>query len=131
MPTGHFGYIEVPITNEKPKYYQVNVINILVYSVAHTYHPDIIEIIPQTNYNTQNDTETVSSPQFSLHQIYMTNSDNPSTTSPIYNVQPTSHTSKPRVFPSLQYTTENIKSINKFHFQFSDLTDTEYITLCN
>ena len=77
MPTGHFGYIEVPITKEKPKYYQVNVINILVYSVAHTYHPDIIEIIPQTNYNTQNDTETVSSPQFSLHQIYMTNSDNP------------------------------------------------------
>ena len=98
LPTGHIGYIEVPITNEKPKYYQVNDINTLVHNVAHTYHPDITEIIPRTNYSTQNDTETVSSPQFSLHQIYLTNSDNPPTTSPIYNVQPTSHTSKPRVF---------------------------------
>ena len=24
LPTGHIGYIEVPITNEEPKYYQVN-----------------------------------------------------------------------------------------------------------
>ena len=30
----------------------------------------------------------------------------------------------------LPYTTENLKFINKFNFQFSDLTDTEYITLC-
>ena len=61
----------------------------------------------------------------------MTNSDTPPVPSSLYNVQPTSHTSKPRVFPSLPYTTENLKVINKFNFQFSDLTDTEYITLCN
>ena len=61
----------------------------------------------------------------------MTNSNTPSITSPVYNVQPTSHASKPRIFPSLLYTTENLKLINKFNFQFSDLTDTEYITLCN
>ena len=30
----------------------------------------------------------------------------------------------------IPYTTENLKFINKFNFQFSDLTDTEYITLC-
>ena len=61
----------------------------------------------------------------------MKNSDTPPVTSPLYNVQPTSHTSKPRVSPSLPYTTENLKFTNKFIFQFSGLTDTEYITLCN
>ena len=60
----------------------------------------------------------------------MTNPDTPIKTS-LYNVQPTSHTSKHRVFPSLPYATENLKFINMFNFQFSDLTDTEYITLCN
>ena len=49
----------------------------------------------------------------------------------LYNVQPTSHSSQPRVFPSLPYSPENLNFINKFNFQFSDLTDTEYITLCN
>ena len=61
----------------------------------------------------------------------MTNDDIPNQTSPLYNVQPTSHTSEKRIFPSLPYTFENLKFINKFNFQFSDLTDTEYITLCN
>ena len=60
----------------------------------------------------------------------MTNSNTPPIPSPIYNVQPTSNT-KARIFPSLPYTTENLVFINKFNFQFSDLTDTEYITLCN
>ena len=55
----------------------------------------------------------------------MTNDDIPNQTSPLYNVQPTSHTSEKRIFPSLPYTSENLKFINKFHFQFSDLTDTE------
>ena len=61
----------------------------------------------------------------------MTYSDIPNQTSPLYNVQPTSHTSEKRIFPSLPHTSENLKIINKFNFQFSDLTDTEYITLCN
>ena len=61
----------------------------------------------------------------------MTNSDIPSQTSPSYNVQPTSHTSEKRIFPSLPYTSDNLHFINKYNFQFSDLTDTEYITLCN
>ena len=61
----------------------------------------------------------------------MTNNDIPNQTSPLYNVQPTSNTSEKRIFPSLPYTSENLKFINKFNFQFSDLTDSEYITLCN
>ena len=61
----------------------------------------------------------------------MTDSDIPHQTSSLYNVQPTSHTSKTGIFPPLAYTSENLKFINKFNFHFSDLTDTEYITLCN
>ena len=61
----------------------------------------------------------------------MTNSDILSQTSPLYNVQPTSHTSEKRIFPSLPYTSDNLHFIKKYNFQFSDLTDTEYITLCN
>ena len=61
----------------------------------------------------------------------MTNSNTASTTSPIYNVQPTPQTSKSRIFPSLPNTTENLKFKNKFNFQFSDLTDTDYLTPCN
>ena len=61
----------------------------------------------------------------------MTNLNPLPRTSSLHNVQPTSHSSQPRVFPSLPYSPENLKVINKFNFQFSDLTDTEYITLCN
>ena len=49
----------------------------------------------------------------------------------IYNVQPTSDTPKSRTFPTLPYSKVNLKFINKFNFQFSDPTDTEYVTLCN
>ena len=48
FPTGHIALIEVPITNENPKHYHVNVINALVHTVAHTYHPNITEPTPQT-----------------------------------------------------------------------------------
>ena len=61
----------------------------------------------------------------------MTNDNISNQTSPLYNVQPTSHTSEKRIFPSLPYTSENLKFINNFNFQFSDLTDSEYNTLCN
>ena len=96
----------------------------------HTIH-EITDPEPQTNYSLQYIDNTVHSHQFSLHQVFMTNSDTSPTTSLTYNVQPTSHTSKPRIFPSLPYTTENLKIINEFNFHFSDSTDTECITLCN
>ena len=103
----------------------------MIHNVTSTYHPEITEPLPQTNYIVQYDNPTTPPPQFSLHQIYMTNDDIPNQTSPLYNVQPTSHTSEKRIFSSLPYTSENLKFINKFNFQCSDLTDTEYITLCN
>ena len=58
--------------------------------------------------------------------------NNPLPRSPsLYNVQPTSHSSQHRVFLSLPYSPENLNIIHKFNFQFFDLTDTEYVTLCN
>ena len=81
LPTGHIGYIEVPITNEKPKFFQVNDINTLIHNVTHTYHPDITEPLPQTNYIVQYDDPTTPPPQFSLHQTYMTVNDIPNQTS--------------------------------------------------
>ena len=50
----------------------------------------------------------------------MTDSD-----TPLCNVQPSSHTSKLRIFPSLPHTSQNLKFMNKNSFQFFDLTDTE------
>ena len=92
LRTGHIGYIEVPSTNENPKYYHVKDINTLLPNVTHTYHSDITEIFPQTNYSLQYKDVTVFFRQFSLHHVYMTNYDLPQKTSSLYNVQPFSHT---------------------------------------
>ena len=72
LPKGHIGYIEVPTTNEQPKYYQVNHINTLVHNVAHTYHPVITEPVPLSTYDTPTQDTTSSSNHFSLHLIQMT-----------------------------------------------------------
>ena len=69
LPTGHNGYIEVPITNEKPKYYRVSDINTLNHNVTHAYHPEITEPIPQTNFSVSPNNDTSSTTQFSLHQV--------------------------------------------------------------
>ena len=114
------------------QYYQVNDINTLVNNVAHTYLPDITEPIPSSKYITSTQDIPSSSNHFSLHQIYMTSPtihDKPH--SKIYNVQPNSDTSKSRTVPTLPYSKDNLKFINKYNILFSDLTDTEYVTLCN
>ena len=52
-----------------------------MHNVTHTYHPDITEFIPQTNYSLQDINKSVPSHHFSLHQVYMTNSETPPVTS--------------------------------------------------
>ena len=122
----------MPITNEKPKYHQVHALNILVRNVAHTYHPDITESVPPSNYDTPTQDITSSSNHFSMHQTYMTTPTLHDIPHPnIYNVQPTSDTLKPRTFPTLSYSKDNLKIVSKYNFQFSDLTDTEFVTFCN
>ena len=51
LPKGNIGYFEVPSTNAKPKYNQVNDINTLVHMVAQTYQPDLTELFPTSNYD--------------------------------------------------------------------------------
>ena len=119
------------MTIENSKYYQVNDINTLIHNVTDTYHPELTEPIPPTNYSIPPEQQSTSSTPFSLHQVCMTNLNPLPRTPSLYNVQPTSHSSQPRIFPSLQYSPENLKFVNKFNFQFFDLTDTEYVTLCN
>ena len=131
LPTGHIGYIEVPIPNEKLKYYQVNDITTLIHNVTHTYHSEVTELIPPTNYSTTTEQQTIFPTQFSLNQVYMADTNSLPHSPSLYNVQPTSHSSQQRVFRSLPYSPENLNFIHKLNFQFSDLTDTEYVTLCN
>ena len=83
LPTGHIGYIEVQITNEKPKYCHANDNN------THTYHPEITAIIPKTNYPSQHKEDPVPSHHISLHRVYMAISDIPPNTPSLYNVQST------------------------------------------
>ena len=90
LPIEHIGYIEIPNTNEKPKYYQVNDINTLIHNVTYTYHPELTEPIPPTNYSIPPEQQSTSSTPFSLHQVYMTNLNPLPTTTYLYNVQPTS-----------------------------------------
>ena len=130
LPLGNIDFIEVPITNEKPYYYQVHDINSLVHNVAHTYHPDLIEPIVSTSYLSQyiDDTSNPSHSHltkflwqtlFHYHQqLNLFIMFNPLLIIPN------------RALPFFTFSKESPKIINKFNFQFSDLTDTEYITLC-
>ena len=45
------------------------------------------------------------------------------------NLRPSDKTRKD--FPSLPYTAENQQFIKKFIFEYSELTETEYVNLCN
>ena len=130
IPKGNIGYIEIPVTIEKPPYYQVNDVNTLIHSIIHTYHPDLTEPqkpseyicmdIQQQNYN---------SIQPHINRIHINDKTfNIPVTPVIQNVQPTSVIKK--TFPPLPFTEENQNFIKKFNFQFSDLSDTEYVKLC-
>ena len=114
LPSGNIGYIEVPITNERPEYYQVHDINSLVHNVAHIYHPEITEAIVPTNYAPLYNEDTLYYPQISLNRLYMTDSSKtPNRPKSHYNVQPSSHTRKPCIFTSFPYTEENLNFIKK------------------
>ena len=93
----HIDYIEKPITNEKPKYYQVNDINFLVHNVAHIYHSDLTESLLPSNYDItipERFLVSSSASHSSLHQGYLTTPKLLNIPySHIYNVQLTSESS--------------------------------------
>ena len=117
LPKGNIGYIEIPVTIEKPSYYQVNDVNTLIHSIIHTYHPDITEPQKPSEYVCmdiqQQNFEQKIQPHINRIQINEKSFDIP-TTPVIQNVQPSSLIKK--TFPPLPFTEENQKFIKKFNF---------------
>ena len=131
LPRGIIGYIEIPITQTTPPHYRVNDVNSLIHSVIHAYHPDITIPIEQNPYADMNLCTRVT-PQ-SLLEINKIEIKDKTLQLPIPsvtgNLRPSDKIRKD--FPPLPYSTENQQFIKKFNFEYSDLTDTEYVNLCH
>ena len=131
LPRGIIGYIEIPITQTTPSHYRVHDVNSLIHSVIHAYHPDITTPIKPNPYTDMNLCTRVT-PQ-SLLEINKIEIKDKTLQLPIPsvigNLQPSDKIRKD--FPPLPYSTENQQFIKKFNFEYSDLTDTEYVNLCN
>ena len=131
LPRGIIGYIEIPITQTTPPHYRVNDVNSLIHSVIHAYHPDTTIPIRQNDYIDMNLCNRVI-PQ-SLLEINKKEKYDKTLQLPIHsvtgNLRPSDKIRKD--FPSLPYTAENQQFIKQFNFEYSDLTDTEYVNLCH
>ena len=131
LPRGIIGYIEIPIIQTTPPHYRVQDVNSLNHSVLHTYHPDTTVPIKQNDYTDTNLCTRVI-PQ-SLLEINKLEINDKKLQLPIPcvtgNLRPSDKIRKN--FPSLPYTAENQQVIKKFNFEYSDLTDTEYVNICN
>ena len=131
LPRGIIGYIEIPIIQTRPPHYKVHDVNLLIHSVIHTYHPDTTIPISPNEYADMNLCIRVI-PQ-SLLEINRIEINDKTHQLPIPSITGNLRTSDKikKGFPSLPYTTENQQFIKKFNFEYSDLTDTENVNLCN
>ena len=131
VPRGTIGYIEIPITQTTPPHYRVHDVNSLIHSVIHAYHSDTTIPIRQNDYTDMNLCTRVT-PQFLL-EINKREINDKTLHLPIPSVTGNLRISDKirKDFPSLPYTARNQQFIKKFHFEYSDLTDTEYVILCN
>ena len=131
LPRGIIGYIEIPITQTTPPHYRVNDVNSLIHSVIHACHPGTTTPIQPTPYADMNLCTRVT-PQ-SLLEINKIEINDKTLQLPIPsvtgNLRPSDKIRKD--FPPLPYSTENQQFIKKFNFEYSDLTNTEYVNLCN
>ena len=103
---GYIGYIEVPATNNKPLHYKVNAVNSLIHTVFHSYYPNLSERKPPLRRS------SLRKPNVEVH-----------------NLQPSQILTRP--LPSLPYSPDTQQFLNKYKFQYSDVTDDEYLTLCS
>ena len=131
LPRGIIGYIEIPITQTTPPHYRFNDVNSLIHSVIHAYHPDTTTPIKQIPYSDMNlCTRVIPQSLLEINKIEINDKTLqlpiPSVTG---NLRPSDKIRKD--FPPLPYSTENQQFIKKFNFKYSDLTDTEYVNLCN
>ena len=131
LPRGIIGYIEIPIIQTTPPYYRVQDVNSLIHLVIHTYHPDTTIPNKQNDYTDMNlCTRVIPKPLLEQNKIEINGKTLqlpiPSVTG---NLRPSDKIRKD--FPPLPYTAENQQFMKKFNFEYSDLTDTEYVNLCN
>ena len=131
LPRGIIGYIEIPITQTTPPYYKIHDVNSLIHSVIHAYHPDTTIPIKQNEYTDMNlCTRIIPTSLVEINKIE-TNDKTlqlpiPSVTG---NLRPSDKIGKD--FPSLPCSTENQQFIKEFNFEYSDLSDNEYVNPCN
>ena len=131
LPRGIIRYIEVPIFQTTPPHYRVIDVNSLIHSVIHAYHPDTTTPIKQNPYADMNIcTRVISQSLLEINKIEINDKTLqlpiPSVTG---NLRPSVKIRKD--FPPLPFTTENQQFTKKFNFEYSDLTDTENVNLCN
>ena len=132
LARGIIGYLEIPIIRTTPTYYRVQDVNSLIHSVIHTYHPDTTIPIKQNDYTDMNlCTRVIPQSLLEINKIEINDKTLqlpiPSVTG---NLRPSDKIRKD--FPPLPYTAGVINNLEKkFNFEYSDLTDTEYVNLCN
>ena len=106
LAPGSIGYIEVPATNIQPTHYKVNDVNSLIHTVFHSYYPDLSEPKPPRRRS------SLRNPQIEVN-----------------NLQPSQSLTRP--LPPLAYSPDTQQFLHKFKFQYSDVTDEEYLQLCS
>ena len=106
LAPGYIGYIEVPATNIQPTHYKVNDVNSLIHTVFHSYYPDLSEPKPPRRR------ASLRNPQVGIN-----------------NLQPSQILIRP--LPRLPYSPDTQQFLSKFKFQYSDVTDDEYLQLCS
>ena len=105
LAPGYIGYIEVPATNIQPIHYKGNDVNSLIHTVFHSFYPDLSESKPPRRRSLRN-------PQVEIN-----------------NLQPSQILTRP--LPPKPYSPDTQQFLNKFKFQYSDVTDEEYLQLCS
>ena len=131
LPRGVIGYIEILLTQTTPPHYRVHDVNSLIHSVIHAYHPDTTIPIKQNDYTDMNlCTRVIPQSLLEINKIEVNDKTLqlpiPSVTG---NLRPSDKIRKD--FPSLLYTAEIQQFMKKLNFEYSDLTDTENVNLCN
>ena len=103
---GYIGYIEVPATKMKPLHYKVNDVKSSIHTVFHSYYPDLSE--PKSPLRLS----SLRKPKVEFH-----------------NLQPSEILTRP--LPSLPHSPDTQQFLNNYKFQYSDVTDDEYLKLCS
>ena len=106
-------------------------VNSLIHSAIHAYHTDTTIPIKQNEYTDMNlCTRVIPKSLLEINKIEINDQTLqlpiPSVTG---NLRPSDKIRKD--FPLLPYSTENQQFIKKFNFEYSGLSDTEYVNLCN